>query len=206
MNTPHSSQPRSPAVKPASGTSESRVANDISVVIPTLGRPILETCPDLQGQAAFLYSLPFWADTPAVPGLVDFDENGIVDGWDLYLFEEALCNDHGQVTEDAVCLYLANLDTLRGEVVYTAGGLAPVEGALTALLTMSSEAQAEWSDRLAPFFGGLAGTYGIVTDAAKAAGEPLSADGDPDGDGLNNKQEADNAVGAGYIDATDGGT
>lgn len=85
VNTPHASQPRSPATKPASGTTESRVANDISVVIPTLGRPIIERCLKSIGTGTVL---------PRELIVVDQGGSNAIDNWLGPLAREGIVTRH----------------------------------------------------------------------------------------------------------------
>ena len=63
---------------------------------------------------------------------------------------------------------------------------------LAALMSVSSEMQAQLAGI------GLTGTYTVAGGSgAKALGELLSADGDPDHDGLTNLQEYNNVIASG---------
>ena len=143
-------------------------------------------CPDFDAEGATLYGILTFDYLTA-----DLDLSGIPDSFEVALFEEVLCGRTGALHDETVCAFVANLDELRAELFYPV--VASVENVVAATLTLSSESQAAVKSAL-----NLNGNYTVVGGAAKAAGEPLSPQGDPDADGLSNKEEYDNTVLAGF--------
>ncbi len=148
---------------------------------------VLVACPNfdaegtaLYAQLAALFSAPIdWATS-------DIDNSQIPDSWEIALFQAVLCSADAGMAEPAVCTFLANRAVLRNDPNYSL--LQNYENVMTAMLSISSEMQAQVKTL------GLTGSYEIATMAAKAAGEPFSAQGDPDGDGLLNLTEFQAAV------------
>ena len=141
-------------------------------------------CPnfDVEGTAAYATLSEDWLGA-------DLDLTGLVDGWEMALYRKVLCGRTGPLHDGAQCAFVANLETLRAESGYAA--LGPHENVLAALLAVSSELQEAIAGRFA-----LTGAYQVAVTAGKAAGEPLSPDGDPDGDGLTNGEEYANTLAA----------
>jgi hypothetical protein len=148
----------------------------------TMGGP----CPNFDAEAAGVYGGLSVDYTTA-----DLDLSGIPDSYEIALFREVLCGRTGPLHDEALCAFAGNRDTLREEADYDDFSYA--ENVLTAALSIGSEFQAAVKAAL-----GLSGVYSVVDGAAKAVGEPLSAAGDPDADGLTNKEEYDNTVLAGF--------
>lgn len=141
-------------------------------------------CPDIDAEGAAAYAVLAADWTTA-----DLDGAGIVDSWEAALFIEVLCNRTGALHDDAVCAYAQNLAALQAEASYTL--LQSSEHVLAVLLATSTELQTYITSGLA-----LAGDYAVVGGAGKAAGEPLSPQGNPDRDAFPNLVEYNNTVAA----------
>ncbi|MBI2424037.1 MAG: hypothetical protein HYV27_14495 [Candidatus Hydrogenedentes bacterium] len=116
------------------------------------------------------------------PLTADGDYNGIYDRYEFALLAQAMCGNPAIAAS-----YAANLE------LYAAtwfGCCGPVENGGAAMETISTEG--------ASFVNTWLGTYGNGPYAsAKAAGEPLAADGDYDNDGLSNLDEFNAVITAG---------
>ncbi len=109
----------------------------------------------------------------------------------MALFERVLCEQGSAIFNETTAVFQRNRNALAGEPLY-ATLIQPFENAVAALLSMSTEMQTQVISGV-----GLTGDYDVVDWGAKAAGEPLSAQGDPDFDGLPNFVEYTSAQGSG---------
>ena len=154
----------------------------------------LESCPDLIGQVRLTTSLYF--GTP--DDIHDEDGSGLLDSWELLLFQAALCDSSLPINHDLVCLFHRNRTRWASELAAISFGLNTVDGQ-AALLTMNTAMRDYFVAHVNSLGDPLEHTYGAFE---AAAAEPFAADGDFDGDGVTNAQEAANvkSVGGGAQD------
>ncbi len=151
---------------------------------------VLGTCPDFDTEGTGLYAaLAALYSAEIAWTTSDIDGSLIPDSWEVALFQAVLCRAEAPPTDPTVCAYLANLAMLRTESLY--GLLQSYEHVTAALLSISTEMQTIVKTI------GLTGQYTVAMMAVKAAGEPFAAQGDPDGDGLDNLAEFTAVIGAG---------
>ena len=124
----------------------------------------------------------------------DLDGNGIPDNWEAAVVSEVLCDRHGALYGPVRSLYQSTLALLATEDAYL-DVLHTVEHAIIIMSLVShglfnavvAQAQIDSADVVTLDYPSF--TVGGV--------EVFSASGDPDGDGLTNKQEYDNVIAAG---------
>ena len=151
---------------------------------------ILDTCPDFDAEGtAFYVQLSSLLSIEIDWTISDIDNSIIPDSWEVALFQAVLCRAGAPDPDPTVCTYLSNLDMLRTEPNY--GLIQDVEHVVVALLSISTEMQNTVKTL------GLIGQYDVALMTVKAPGEPFSAQGDPDGDSLDNLSEFSATVGAG---------
>lgn len=114
----------------------------------------------------------------------DIDGGGIPDRFEVALLERLLCSNTTSFGNSAVCVFNANRATLSNEGVFSL--ISAFADIAAALLTISTEIQ-----NSVP---GLTGNYEAFTGDAKAMGEVLSPQGDPDADGVSNLEEYQNTI------------
>ncbi len=151
---------------------------------------ILGACPDFDTEGtAFFTQLAAVFQIDITWTYSDIDVSLIVDSWEVALFQAVLCSTDAAEDDPTVCTFLANLATLRTEPNYSV--VQSYENVIAALLSISTEMQATVKTL------GLSGMYEVALIAEKAVGEPFSAQGDPDGDGLSNLEEFNATVAGG---------
>lgn len=158
------------------------------VVCPTA---LSAGCPNFALEGVPFYTLldGFIPGPPVTWALTDLTQNGIIDSWEAALFENVLCS-HQPWSDDALCAYELNLATLNTEGSVAGPPFSGFKKVIALLQTMNSESQAATGSL------NLQGNYRIAGAGAKANGEPFSAQGDLDGDGLSNLEEYQNVINA----------
>jgi len=112
---------------------------------------------------------------------MDGNADGVLDSWQFYLLNEALCNAANDWHLPAQCAYSSNMVMLDHE----GGGWEWMYAAyLSAAMALDPSMQA-WT----------AMSFGLFRPYSTAAGDPFGADSDPDGDGVNNRDEFVNVIG-----------
>ena len=159
----------------------------------------LSTCPDFTTQGVGLYEF-FDANLPEAYDFTadDTDGTGIPDRFELALFERLVCNNNDSLGGELTCIFEDNRSKLSLEAAHLL--FRDYEDALAGLFCISSELQ------IALGADALQRQYQVFTGSAKAAGEPLAPQGDPDSDGLSNLQEYQNNLANGggideYVEA-----
>jgi hypothetical protein len=140
----------------------------------------LDQCPDIQPEGARLFG-GAWYGTAW--DRHDYDDNGVIDCWEQRLFLEVLCSSTHSLKNAAVCAYEANLNVLRTEGL----DLSSVEHLLAIMVSVSTSSQTSTKES---YF--LSKAYTVVESPPRV--EPFSAEGDVDGDGFTNGQEAANVA------------
>lgn len=146
----------------------------------------LNACPDFNAQGTQLYAqLAILLSQPLDFASTDIDGTGIPDRYEVALLQRLLCTDTTSFGSAPICTFNANLATLEDEGIFPVVSATPDIAA--GLLTISSELQGS--------IGGLTGDYeAFVAPGAKAVGETLAPQGDPDSDGVSNLQEYLNTI------------
>jgi hypothetical protein len=145
----------------------------------------LASCPPFATQGtAFYIALAGLLSQPFDFSTTDLDSGGIPDRFEVALLERVICSSASTFGNATICVFNANRSTLEGEAVFPL--ISAYQDVAAALLTISSELQASIS--------GLSGDYEAFTLGAKAVGEPLSPQGDPDSDGFSNLEEYQNVA------------
>jgi len=159
----------------------------------------LSTCPDFGAQGFALYefldaSLPEAYDF----AVDDIDGQGILDQYEVALFQHLVCHASSSFGTALECIFQDNRGKFQQEPGYFL--FAEFEDTYTALITTSTE------HFVALGGGALQRQYEVFHGNSKASGEPLSAQGDLDADGVSNLQEYQNTLANGggvdeYVEA-----
>jgi len=122
----------------------------------------------------------------------DANSNGMIDSWELAIVGAVLCDSGHSLYASVDAAFQAHVTQLEGEtdpVVQTYG--EAIHDYMAAHMLCSTAACDFWVDYL-----GLTGTYAPFTVGPD---QPLSPEGDLDGDGTTNQEEYDNIRDAGYF-------
>jgi len=115
--------------------------------------------------------------------------NGIPDLWQLALFANSFCNNRHRLHNAAVAAYEANMAWAVGDF--------PESAPYVEWFAASAAISSEMRDTVYSLFGVDPAHYAAVSLPGKATNEPFSAEGDCDGDGVNNLAEYESVVTAG---------
>jgi hypothetical protein len=118
-----------------------------------------------------LWDVEYWPSVPYGDGMPDL--------WQLRIFADAYCNEYHRFHREATSAYEANMAALLAEKPECAN---PWVAACVSLSTGMRTA-------ICNMFGLNSDLYEVVTNSAKSADEPFSANGDCDGDGISNYDE-----------------
>gem|GEM_PF-1443923 len=148
--------------------------------------PLLPTL-DSQGMALYPYLGMFWE-------FGDFDNNGMIDAWEVGPLAEVYCNPAHPLHSELVSAYNITLRAIRSEPAYV-GLLQPVEHLVTSLLLLHSTMCAKVKEGLSAV---LTKPYiPFVVNRFGAWIEPFNPNTDIDVDGLSNYQEYREVINAG---------
>jgi len=129
----------------------------------------------------------------------DFDNNGMVDAWEVGPLAEVYCNPSHPLHAELFNAYQGTLRGIRSEPAY-ASLLQPVEHLITSLLLLDSSMCSAIKNGLSAV---LTKPYiPFVINRFGAWIEPFNPDTDIDMDGLNNRQEYQEVMNAGLPFAT----
>lgn len=115
--------------------------------------------------------------------------DGIPDLWQLALFADSLCNDQHWLHSEAVAAYEANMAWAVGDF--------PESAPYVEWFAASAAISTEMRDTVCSLFDVDPAHYVVAKLPRKAINEPFSAQGDADGDGVNNLTEYEFVVTAG---------
>lgn len=118
----------------------------------------------------------------------DCFDNGIIDSWEMQAFQTVMCSESLPYRTEAVCAYRRNLTLFHSD--WPGAPFESFEHFMAGAISMSTDGQ----EGVLEWFYGLPLPPLEYVVVSSGGSEPFSADGDLDGDGVMNGDEAENIL------------
>ena len=140
-----------------------------------------------------------------IGGTLPLPGDGLLDSYQMALVEYVLCHPEFWANQSVEADFLANKALFEADVAWLAANVDPsfarlegVANVMAAMLGTSEDMQTTWNALFLIFSGDLVGLPSLNNYVVfGTGGEPFSAEGDLDGDGLSNAEELAQVLAAG---------